>query len=119
MYRFKGIFDLNEREIIYNAFILAHFNYCPMVWHFCGKASTKKMNGCQWKKKRVVCFHTSWMYRVSLTIICQQNIAYIWQVDIFKALCSGSIKAVEKCSHSERYVYVTSDDAVYATTSFF
>ncbi len=24
-------------------FILAHFNYCPMVWHFCGKASTKKI----------------------------------------------------------------------------
>ncbi len=26
-----------------NIFILAHFNYCPMVWHFCGKASTKKI----------------------------------------------------------------------------
>ncbi len=43
MYRFKGIFDLKEREIIYNTFILAHFNYCPMVWQFCGKASTKKI----------------------------------------------------------------------------
>ncbi len=43
MYRFKGIFDLKEREIIYNTFILAHFNYCQMVWHFCGKASTKKI----------------------------------------------------------------------------
>ncbi len=43
MYRFKGIFDLKEREIIYNNFILAHCNYYPMVWHFCGKASTKKI----------------------------------------------------------------------------
>ncbi len=43
MHRFKGIFDLKEREIIYNKFILAHFNYCTMVWHFCGKASTKKI----------------------------------------------------------------------------
>ncbi len=43
MYRFKGIFVLKEKEIIYNTFILAHFNYCPMVWHFCGKASTKKI----------------------------------------------------------------------------
>ncbi len=43
MYTFKGILDLKEREIIYNTFILAHFNYCPMVWHFCGKASTKKI----------------------------------------------------------------------------
>ncbi len=44
MYRFKGIFVLKEKEIIYKTFILAHFNYCPMVWHFCGKASTKKSN---------------------------------------------------------------------------
>ncbi len=43
MYRFKGIFDLKEKEIIYNTFIFAHFNYCPMVWHFCGKSSTKKI----------------------------------------------------------------------------
>ncbi len=43
MFRFKGIFDLKESKIIYNTFILAHFNYCPMVWHFCGKASTKKI----------------------------------------------------------------------------
>ncbi len=40
MLRFKGIFDLKESEIIYNTFILANLNYCPMVWHFCGKAST-------------------------------------------------------------------------------
>ncbi len=43
MYRYEGIFDLKEREIIYNTFSLAQFNYYPMVWHFCGKASTKKI----------------------------------------------------------------------------
>ncbi len=43
MYRFRGIFDLKERKIIYNTFILAHFNYCPVVRDVCGKASTKKI----------------------------------------------------------------------------
>ncbi len=28
MYRFKGIFDIQEREITYNTFIFANFNYC-------------------------------------------------------------------------------------------
>ncbi len=37
MCRFKGIFDLKEREIIYNTFISAHFNYCPMACHFLWK----------------------------------------------------------------------------------
>ena len=26
--------------IIYNSFFLSNFNYCPVVWHFCGKNST-------------------------------------------------------------------------------
>ncbi len=33
IYRFKGIFDLKERKIIYNTFILSHTNYCPIMWH--------------------------------------------------------------------------------------
>ncbi len=47
MYRFKGIFTLKEREAIYNTFILSNFNYCPIVWHFCGKVCTKKIEKIQ------------------------------------------------------------------------
>ncbi len=43
MYRFKSIFDLKERDRIYNTFILSNFNYCPIIWHFCGKLSSKKI----------------------------------------------------------------------------
>ncbi len=43
MYRFKGIFDLKERERIYNTFILSNFNYFPIIWHLCGKESLKKI----------------------------------------------------------------------------
>ncbi len=40
-YRFRDICNLKEREIIYNTFIVAHFNYCPMVWHFVVKLPLK------------------------------------------------------------------------------
>ncbi len=30
LYRFSGIFDIKEREVIHNTFILANFNYCPL-----------------------------------------------------------------------------------------
>ncbi len=43
MYRFKCIFDLKEGERIYNTFILSNFNYCSIIWHFCGKVSSKKV----------------------------------------------------------------------------
>ena len=47
LYRFSGIFNLQERERIYNTFILSNFNYCPIVWHFCGKTSTRKLEKTQ------------------------------------------------------------------------
>ena len=47
MHRFKSIFNSKEKEVIYNTFILSNFNYCLIVWHFCGKSSTKKMEAIQ------------------------------------------------------------------------
>ncbi len=47
MYWFKGIFDLEERERIYNTFILSNFNYCPIIWHFCEKVSSTKIEKIQ------------------------------------------------------------------------
>ena len=28
---------------IYHSFILSNFNYCPVIWHFCSEANTKKI----------------------------------------------------------------------------
>ncbi len=47
MYRFKGVFDLKERQIIYNTFMLSIFIYCPIIWHFCRKICTKKIEAIQ------------------------------------------------------------------------
>ncbi len=52
MYRFKGIFDLKERERIYNTFILPNFNCCPIIWYFCGKVSLKKIEKIQTRALR-------------------------------------------------------------------
>ena len=32
---------------IFHSFILSHFNFCPMAWHFCNKANTQKMEKVQ------------------------------------------------------------------------
>ncbi len=41
MFRFKGVFDLKEIQIIYNTFILSNFNYCPIICHFSRKTMHK------------------------------------------------------------------------------
>ena len=36
-----------EKEIMLNSFIYSNFNYCPLVWHFCSKKSTNKIEKIQ------------------------------------------------------------------------
>ena len=31
------------RLTIYFTFIMSNFNYCPIVWHFCGETNTRKL----------------------------------------------------------------------------
>ncbi len=47
LHRFRNVFSIEEREVIHNTFILANFNYCVIVWHFCDKASIYKMEKTQ------------------------------------------------------------------------
>ena len=42
------------RMIIYNSFILSNFNYCPIMWHFCTKRSSAKIEKLQERGLRFV-----------------------------------------------------------------
>ena len=33
--------------ILMKSFILSNFNYCPLVWHFCSKSDTDRMERIQ------------------------------------------------------------------------
>ena len=41
--RIAKYIDIRSRKIIYNSFILSNFNYCPLVWYFCGKTNNDKL----------------------------------------------------------------------------
>ena len=47
---------LNEkpRFLIYKSFIQSNFNYCSMVWHFCSKTNTEKLEKIQQRALRIV-----------------------------------------------------------------
>ena len=34
--------DEKKGKIMYHTFIMSNFNYCPLIWMFCGKTQTKK-----------------------------------------------------------------------------
>ena len=39
---------------IYYSFIMSNFNYCPLVWHFCGEVNTKKIEKIQERALRFI-----------------------------------------------------------------
>ena len=47
MYRFKDIFSYKDKKTIYETYMLSNFNYCPVVWHFCGMTQDRQMEKVQ------------------------------------------------------------------------
>ena len=39
----KFIVGMKNRILMANSYVLSYFNYCPLVWHFCGAGSTHKI----------------------------------------------------------------------------
>lgn len=44
----------DAKLMLFNAFILSHFNYCPLVWNFYSLADLKKMEKLQFRALRFV-----------------------------------------------------------------
>ena len=44
MTRFGKLISTETMLRLYKAFILPHFCYCSMVWHFCGKQDSDKLD---------------------------------------------------------------------------
>ena len=40
--RIHKILDSDSKMAIIRSFIISNFNYCPVIWHFCGRKATNK-----------------------------------------------------------------------------
>ena len=43
-----------KASLLYNSFILTNFNYCPLIWMFCGKTTNDKVNSVHKHALRVL-----------------------------------------------------------------
>ena len=55
----------NQKEIL-SFFIISHFSYCPLIWMFCSKKSTKKINAFHERSLRIVWNDYESLYPLSL-----------------------------------------------------
>ena len=44
----------NQKKISLTSFIISHFSYCPLIWMFCSKKSTKKINAVHERSLRII-----------------------------------------------------------------
>ena len=40
--------------LLYDSFVMSNFNYCPNVWHFCGKVNNSKLEKMQARALRII-----------------------------------------------------------------
>ena len=52
--RISKYLDIKSKKIIFNSFIRSNFEYCPLVWHFCGKTNNQKLEKIQEQSLRIL-----------------------------------------------------------------
>ena len=78
------------RMSILRAFILTHFNYCALVWHFCGATNTKKLERIQCRTLCCVFLDFNSDYTTLLDIVVLSTLQLARKreilVDVYKAV---------------------------------
>ena len=52
--RISRYLDTSSCTFLFNSFVKSNFNYCPMVWHFCGKVNNDKIEKIQHRALKVI-----------------------------------------------------------------
>ena len=90
--RIGKVLTKQGRMIIYNSFILSNFNYCPIVWHFCSKRSSDKMEKLQERGLRFVTED----YSFPLHVILNQTKSKLLHVNRIQTIANEAYKILNK-----------------------
>ncbi len=52
--RISKTLPTSVKLLLYKTYITCHFNFCPLVWHFCGESNTNKLERIQTRALRFV-----------------------------------------------------------------
>jgi len=73
--RLSTVISIKVKLAMYRTFILSNFNYCPVMWMFCGQGNLKKMEAIQLKALRFVFYDFNSSYEELLVKSGQPSIA--------------------------------------------
>ena len=60
--RISKFLSEETRLLVFKSFIRSNFNYCPIIWHFCSKVNTEKLEKLQYRGLKIVynCYGSSY-----------------------------------------------------------
>ena len=94
--RLSSYIDEHSRMSIFRCFVLSNFNYCSLVWNFCGAEYTSKMERIQFRALKFVYndFNTSYT-----ELLARANLP-TWQLHRKREILVEVFKSVNKMSPS-------------------
>ena len=82
--RIRSFLQKKQLALLFNSFILSVFNYAPILWMFCSKASYREINTIHKRALRAVCQDFSSSYEVLLQ---NQGFKCIHEIHLCFILC--------------------------------
>ena len=52
--RLSNVLSKDSKQQLFQTFILSNFNFCPVVWHFCGMAELKQIEKVQKRALKII-----------------------------------------------------------------
>ena len=97
-----------KASLLYNSFILTNFNYCPLIWMFCGKTTNHKVNSVHKRALRVLLndYTSSFeelLYRKEEVTIHDKNLQKL-MLEVYRCMTSANPSFLweffnKKCFH--------------------
>ena len=83
-----------KASLLYNSFILTNFNYCPLIWMFCGKTINDKVNSVHKRALRVLLndYNSSFeelLHRNEEVTIHEKNLQKLI-LEVYRCMTSGN-----------------------------
>ena len=86
--------DYQKASLLYNSFILTNFNYCPLIWMFCGKTANEEVNRVHKSAPRVLLndFESNFeelLHRNEEVTIHEKNLQKL-MLEVYKCITTGN-----------------------------
>ena len=101
--------DSKSKHTIYDSFVASNFNYCLLVWHFCGQVNNSKLEKLQERSLRII--HNDYESSFETSLKCSKQESLLTKR--LKIMILEVFKTVNRLNSSCLHDLFTKNEVVY------